>query len=218
MFFPNATYTGKNVQAGTILKEDIIAENGIIHEVSTVSQPMENIDEILRGSPSYAGFKELLDHKDNTGNYVFKTYTEVSQEVLEMFRKLRPGENIDNIYVKAYKSLTFSPLLENIYSISTNTYEPEKTGNTLFVPKNEALQNYINSRLLKYYGTPEKLPVEALQILINTHMAEGLVWPSLYQSYMTSTGEYVNGKGSAGKGFEDGGIIDKKWQATDLFT
>ena len=210
MFFPNSVYNGKNVQAGTILKEDIIAENGIIYEVSTVSQPMKNMDEILRGSTSYAGFKDLLDHKDNTGAFVFKRYTEASQEALEMFRKLRPGEDIDNIYIKLYTSLAFSPLLENVYSESTNAYEPEKTGNTLFIPKNEALKNYIDNRLLKYYGTLDKLPIEAVQILVNTHMTEGLVWPSLYKGYMASTGEYVNGRGSAGKGFEEGGIIDKK--------
>ena len=209
-FFPNSVYTGKNVQEGTILKEDIIAENGVIHEVSTVSEPLRNMDEILRDS-SYSTFKSLLEFKDTKGQNIFRKYVEAPTNWLDMFQKLRPGESIDKMYLKNYDLLAFSPILENIFSDASATYETEKTGNSLFVPKNEALQAYMQNKLLKYYGSIDKLPQDVVTTLINTQMVKGLVWPSQYQGSMTSTGEYVNGEGTYGKSFENAGITDKKF-------
>jgi len=100
-FFPNSVYTGKNVQEGYIVNEDIIAENGIIHEVSTVNEPLKNMDDILK-EPAYSAFKALLDLKDSKGQNVFLKYTETPAEWLDMFRKLRPGETIDKVYQKYY--------------------------------------------------------------------------------------------------------------------
>jgi uncharacterized surface protein with fasciclin (FAS1) repeats len=208
-FYPDVAFTGKNVQAGTIVRENITAENGIIHEVSTVSEPIKNMDEILR-DPGCSGFKSLLDFKDINGKTVFKHYTEVSATNLEMFQKMCPNENINKVYVKTYNSLAFSPLLENIYSEAIGGYASEQTGNTLFVPQNDVLHEFIQNKLLKYYGSTDQLPQEVVSTLINTHMATGLVWPALYKTGMTSTGEYVNGEGAAGKAFEEDGITDKK--------
>lgn len=208
-FYPNSVYTGKNVQEGTILKEDIIAENGIIHEVSTVSEPLRNMDDILRDS-SYSTFKSLLEFKDTKGATIYRKYIETPANWLDMFQKLRPGESMDKMYQKYYDLLAFSPILENIYSDASDTYETEKIGNSLFVPKNEALQAYMQSKLLKYYGTIENLPQDVVTTLINTQMVKGLVWPSQYRGSMNSTGEYVNGEGTYGKSFENAGITDKK--------
>lgn len=208
-FFPNSVYTGKNVQEGTILKSDIVAENGIIHEVSTVNEPLKNMDDILR-EPSYSGFKSLMEFKDNNGQNVFRKYSETPANWLDMFRKLRPGESIDKVYLKYYDLLSFSPILENIVSDASGEYETEKLGNTLFVPNNEALQEYIQNKLLKYYGNINNLPQEVISTLINTHMVKGLVWPSLYKGSFNSTGEYLNGVGTYGLSFEDAGISSKK--------
>jgi uncharacterized surface protein with fasciclin (FAS1) repeats len=210
-FFPNSQYTGVNVQSGAILKHDIAAENGIVHEVSTVNEPMKNMDDMLR-EPAYSGFKSLIDFRDINGNYFFKSYTETPAIYLGLFQKMRPNETMAKIYQKWYDNsyLAFSPLLENIYSEATGTYDSEKTGNTLVVPKNESLQNFIQSKLLKYYGSLDKLPVEVISTLINTHMISSLVWPSQYKSGINSTGEYINGAGAEGPDFNNAGITEKR--------
>lgn len=210
-FFPQSPHTGQNVQAGTIVKGNIAAENGIIHEVSTVNEPMENIDDILQ-EPASSGFKALLDYRDVNGNYFFKLYEEVSAAHLEMFQKLRPMESISKLYVKSYHPdyLAFSPLLENIYSEATGTYDSEKTGNTLIIPKNESLEDFIQRKLLKYYESLDQLPIEAISTLINTHMANGLIWPSQYKAGLNASGEYINGAGSEGVDFDNAGIREKR--------
>jgi hypothetical protein len=207
-FYPQTAFTGKNVQTGTIVQEDIRACNGIIHEVSTVNEPLDNIEHILQNS-DYQVFKSLIDHRNITGEYAFKAYADVSS-LLEKYQKMMPDETINSLYLKIYTSLAFSPVLENIYSYATETYDPEITGNTLLVPSNDVLDEFIKTRLLKYYQKIEDLPLEVIATLINTHMATDLVWPSLYESSVNSTGEFLNGEGSRGKKFDDDGILDKK--------
>jgi uncharacterized surface protein with fasciclin (FAS1) repeats len=208
-FYPNSVFTGKNVQEGTILKEDIPASNGIIHEVSTVNEPLDNIDRILKEEP-YRAFKSLIDHKNVTGEYSFKSYGETPPSFLEKYQKIMPDTVMNSLHIKYYDLLAFSPSLENIYSSATGSYDSEKNGNTLFVPRNDVLDEFIKTKLLKYYKNVDELPLEVISTLINTHMVNGLVWPSLYESTMNATGEFVNGEGSRGKKFAEAGILDKK--------
>ncbi|MDR2805598.1 MAG: fasciclin domain-containing protein [Dysgonamonadaceae bacterium] len=208
-FYPYSTFAGKNVQAGTILTEDIRTSNGIIYEVSTVSEPLDNIDRILKEEP-YKVFKSLIDHKNSTGEYAFKIYTEQSASFTEKYQKRMPDSVINAIYAKTYTSLAFSPLLENVYSEATGTYDPEKNGYTLFIPLNEVLDNFIKTKLLKYYHTVDELPLNVISTLINTHMVNGLVWPSLYESTSNASGEFLNGEGNNGKLFDEDGIVEKR--------
>jgi hypothetical protein len=209
VFYPYSTFTGKNVQAGTILQEDIRSSNGIIYEVSVVNEPLDNIDRILKEDP-YKVFKSLIDHKNATGEYAFKIYAEAPASLMEQYQKMMPDSAINAIYAKVYTSLAFSPLLENVYSVATGTYDPEKNGNTLFIPQNEVLADFIKTKLLKYYKTVDELPLDIISTLINTHMVNGLVWPSLYESTVNASGEFLNGEGSRGNKFDAAGIVEKR--------
>lgn len=218
-FYPNSTYTGKNVQAGTMLTENIMAENGIIHEVSTVNEPLKNHETLLQ-EPEYKSFKSLLDYRSpTTGKYLFKAYVELDGSLLEMFQKMLPHENINNIHFKGYSTLIgFSPILETIYLSdgTTNSNESERSGNTLLVPRNEILDEYIQNKLLKYYGSMDKLPWQVIATLINTHMVNGMVWPSLYAGSFNTEGEYINGLGLQGNDFSSDGIVDSKMASNGI--
>ncbi|MDR0811855.1 MAG: fasciclin domain-containing protein [Paludibacter sp.] len=213
-FFPNSEYTGRNVQAGTIITADIPAENGVIHEVSTVSLPLDNQAEILKRN-EFSAFKSLLEFQNPDNTYAFKDYRDVSidapQGYLDMFKKMLPNEPIDNVYVKSYSNggIALSPLAENIFNPATGNLNTESSGNTMFIPQNDVLQEYIQQRLLKYYGDINKLPSTIIETLINTHMVEGLIWPQFYKGSINYTGEYLNGTGTAGKDFDADGIISK---------
>lgn len=211
-FYPHSTYTGRNVQEGTILKSDIRAENGIIHEVSKVSEPLPNIDDILREAP-YKPFRDLLEYKvAATGDYLFKGYMELPEVLAKAFQKSLPYETIDKVYFKTYANgyLAFSPILENITDRETGLTETETNGNTLFVPDKNVLDQYINNRILQYYKDMDKLPVEVLGTLIETHMANGLIWPSKYAGALNATGEFINGTGLKGNDFHSDGILDSR--------
>jgi len=211
-FYPNSVFTGKNVDAGTILHEGINCENGMVHEVSAVSLPKKNMALTLQEAP-YSVFKSLLDFEPTPDMYAFKQYEPVESDVLETFQQMMPGVALDQLYIKSYSAsspLAFSILSENVKNPSSGSYDSESYGNTLFVPQNDVLQQYIEEKVLKYYGSLNQLPLEVIANLINTHMVNDLVWPSAYQTMKNSTGEYLNGAGQSGPSFQDDGIVDKK--------
>lgn len=220
-FFPNSTFVGGqttptgligNVFNGQIVTPNLKARNGIVHEVSVVNLPLDNMEKLLQ-KDQYAVFNSLLDFKDLSGTYVYKNYKE-DVTLTEKFKLLKPNENIQNVYVKSYntvsnQALAFSPALDAIYEGSTvNTLSD---GYTLFVPENDVLTAYINTRLLKYYHSLSELPIEAITTLINTHMSNSMIWPSQLKSAQVSTGEYANGEGAKGKTYAEFGVVDKKF-------
>jgi hypothetical protein len=122
-----------------------------------------------------------------------------------------PHEEINSLSLKYYSSvIAFSPIMENIYTAEAGADESERSGNTLFIPRNEILDDFVKNRILKYYGSMDKLPWEVVATLINTHVSNDLVWPSLYAGSLNSTGEFVNGAGLQGNDFYTDGIVDKK--------
>lgn len=221
-FFPGALFVAGlthpsgevgNVVNGRIVKPNMKARNGIAHEVSVVNLPMVNIDKVL-SDEAYSVFKSLIDYKDMSGAYLYKNYQQ-DITLTERYKILRPNANISAVYVKSYATsgpqpLSFSPAVEAIYNAGAVTTLSD--GYTLFVPENEVLTDYINNRLLRYYSSLNEIPVRAITTLINSHMANTMIWPSQLKSAQVSTGEYVNGSGSSGPAFADFGV--KKSQLT----
>lgn len=205
VFFPNVTFTGKNIQGGEIVKADMRAENGIIHEVSTVNLPLDNLADILK-KPENSLFKSLVDAKDTYGDYLFRTYIEVtSPTTLKSLQKIMPKENIEKIFIKMYVGLNYSLNLENVIDES-GRYTPEKSGYTLILPSESALNNYLQKRVLKYYTSKNELPQEIIRTLIQAHMIPSLVWPATYANTVNGNGDYLNGSGSSGLKFSESSI------------
>lgn len=170
-FFPNSTYTDFNVLAGTIKEADIIAENGIIQEVSQVSLPLVNLDQYLESNSEYSEFRKLIE--DNLVTYAFV------QSATTTYRNYT-GKN-DDVYVKFYDpTLPYSLNNENFLKQADN--DGQSDAYTLFAPDNASLEKFINEVLLKNY-TREQLPKYIFQDLLKAHMVVGAVWPSKLSSF-----------------------------------
>lgn len=218
--FFDVSYIGRNIINGEIVPlknpsdpdpasdpDGLVARNGVIHEVTKVNLPLDNMDKYLFDN-QYKVFKEnFLDFKTVSGTYAFKYYWEYAT-FTELYKKIHPELNIDKVYVKIYDPnyFFFSPALD-IYDGDLD--KTQQYGYTLFVPTNEALQEYINTKLLKYYDNIEDVPLEAIYTLVNTHMVDDMVWPSEFKTQKVSTGEFLNGEGPSGPGFDDI-VVDKK--------
>ncbi|AVR45605.1 hypothetical protein C7S20_10195 [Christiangramia fulva] len=170
-FFPDQTYTGFNVIDAQVVNADIIAENGVIDEVSRVNLPLPNFDQYLQESPQYSLFKSILEENlvsyipNNEATHTYQTYT----------------GNADQVFVKVYDpELGFSPNNENYLKESDNDAQIE--GFTMFVPTNEVLQNFIDDILLKHYPNLKALPKYVFVDFFNAHMFQTTVWPSHFSS------------------------------------
>lgn len=204
-FYPSAEYTGFNVLNSKVVEADIIAENGVIHEIDKVNLPLLNIDQYLeedsaKGTASkYSLFRKVIE--DNLITYVF------NQTATTNYSNYT-GKS-DKVYIKFYDAtLAISPNNENYLKVEDNDGQADAF--TMIVPENTAFQNFITTVLLKNYTALEKLPRYIFQDLVNAHMVQGAVWPSL-------KGNFLNGLKEDLRFDFNSNIIDKKVLSNGFF-
>ena len=179
-FYPSVEYTAFNVLDGAAKEIDIIAENGVIQEMTRVSLPLLNLDQHLEGNSKYSLFRSLLE--GNLVSYIF------NQDATTTYRNFT--KKSDNVYVKVYDpALLFSLNNENYIKQSDN--DGQSDAYTLFVPENAPLQKFIDEVLLKNYSSLDKLPKYVFEDFLKAHMVSNAVWPSKVSSYNNSLDEDV---------------------------
>jgi uncharacterized surface protein with fasciclin (FAS1) repeats len=167
-FYPNVAYSGFNILDSKVTQADIIAENGIIHEIDKVNLPLPTLEQYLEQNPKYSKFRELLENYGLV-NYIF------SQGATDTYRNFT-GKS-DNVYIKLYDpSLSFSPNNENYLKQADNDGQSDLY--TMMVPVNDTLEKFIDKVLLKKYTSLNVLPIYIFRDFINAHMVQNAVWPS----------------------------------------
>ncbi|GGA65340.1 hypothetical protein GCM10008015_02600 [Flavobacterium palustre] len=204
-FYPGKEYTGFNLFDGGVQQADIVAENGIIHEVDKVSLPPLSIGQYLeednaKGTASkYSEFYKMLE--EHLVTYVF------NQTVTTSYKNFT-GKS-DDVYIKFYNSgLTFSPNSENYLKEADN--DGQSDGFTMIAPDNTAMEPFVRDILLKHFPSVDKLPLYVFQDFINAHMVQNAVWPS-------KTASYDNGLGEDLRFDFNANIIDKKILSNGFF-
>ncbi|HEY4148531.1 MAG TPA: fasciclin domain-containing protein, partial [Chitinophagaceae bacterium] len=198
-FYPTSTYSGFNVANATVVNKDIVAENGYIDEIDRVVLPQLSIDQYLASNPQYSEFKKLFD------KYMvsFLLNNDVSNNYQLLFGKTA------NVYVKEfYPTLAYSPNNENYLKLTDN--DGQTNGYTMFVPRNDVLDAYINSVLLENYPSLDVIPTQIIVDFLNAHMWQASVWPSKF-------GVYNNTQGEPAKFDPNADIIDKQVLSNGFF-
>ncbi|WP_295772399.1 fasciclin domain-containing protein [uncultured Mucilaginibacter sp.] len=192
-------YNGFSVGDAQVVSSNIIAENGVIHEINRVLMPLPSIDQYLNGNTQYSLFKSLFD------KYMVSYI--VSPEAT--------AKNLENtgiqkdIYVKLYDAgLAYSPNNENYLKLDDNDGQME--GYSMFAPTNTALNDYINNVLLEYYPSLDALPKEIMYDFLNAHMFSTTVWPSKFAST-------TNGQGQGALFNPAADVVDKKLLSNGVF-
>ncbi|MEI7504637.1 MAG: fasciclin domain-containing protein, partial [Paludibacter sp.] len=196
IFYPTA-YTGQNVQSASILQKDMVAENGVAHEVNQVLEPLPTLERLL-DDPNYTSFKALINKTGTTGEPFYITYS-YNKVLTDFFKLSMPTQNIDEVYLKFYTGVAVNL---NGERYGTTIKQAEQGGFTLFAPSNIAIQKFYNDKLKDYY--PQGISTVSKEILgyfINAQMIDELVWPGDYMGSMNSLGEFLNGKGARGDAF-----------------
>lgn len=208
-FFPNSTFTSKNVGPATITEEDIVAENGVIHIIDKVLVPPLSIDQYVNAKSDYSVFKSLLD------KYV--SYS-INADISHRYQVLT-GKG-DNVYVKNYSTLlAYSPNNENYLKADAN--DAQAGMYSIFAPTDQAVEAYAKV-LLKYYGKVLRagtykdqlnelyqLRPDIIRDFINSHLFVNGVWPSKF----TTTTNYL---GEATK-LSKSDVVDKQLLSNGIF-
>lgn len=197
IFYPT-TYTGENIQNARLVKKDMYSENGVVHEIDMVLEPLPNIENLLN-DPDYSLFKAMINKAGTTGEPYFITY-QYNKELTKYIQEAYPDKNIDEVYIKYYSGLAVNI---NGERYGTNDKQAEQGGYTLFAPNNAAVMKFYNERLKDYFPDGvETLPKDVLGYFINAQMIDELVWPGDFKGSMNSQGEFFNGKGNRGDAFD----------------
>lgn len=190
LFFPKSTYTGFNVLGGSVDKENIIAENGVIHEVNQVTLPLPSIDQQLEidaesTNSKYSSFSSLFNFK--FGDKAIIEYP--SNQIVTTAYYNFTGKT-DDVKIKLYNfNLIFAPNNENFLKLEDN--DGQKDCFTLFVPDNDAMAKFEKEVLLKKYTSKTQLPIDVIIDFVNSHMVPLTVWPSKIESAKNGLDEDV---------------------------
>ncbi|MES2279016.1 MAG: fasciclin domain-containing protein [Bacteroidota bacterium] len=177
-FFPASTYTGFNVANAAVLNKDILAENGVIHEIDQVVLPLPSVEQKMASNTQYSVFKSLYDQ------YMVSYASDVNYT--RQYNTVSGKTN--TVYVKKYSNLLiYAPGNENFVKVEDN--DGQRDGYTMFAPTNAVLTPYINNVILEFYGTLANLPSNIIADLLNAHMFQTTVWPSKFATSSNSSGE-----------------------------
>lgn len=173
-FYPNSTFTGFNVCNATVINKDIIASNGIIHEIDKVITPLQNFDQYIRNNPNYSEFRKLMD-----------SLAYYSANVNLTHANFVATGSTDSVYIKSYDGrLAFSINSENYQNPLMGGYintASQASGWTMVVPTNAALNAY-RAKILSKFGNSffKGAPNSVVADFINSLMWPTNVWPSQF--------------------------------------
>src|SRR4029079_6195140 len=76
---------------------------------------------------------------------------------------------------------------ENYFKLQDN--DAQQNGWSLLVPKNDSLLEYERRIAAEGYGSLDKMPIQIIADLINSHMWQSTLWPSKFNSTYNFLGE-----------------------------
>jgi uncharacterized surface protein with fasciclin (FAS1) repeats len=167
-FYPGSTFSGFNVCGASVVNKDIIASNGIIHEINRVILPLSSFDQYIATNPNYSDFRKLMDSVAFYGASVTLTHANY----------VATGST-DSVYIKSYDGrLAFSLNNENYTFALTAS---QAAGYSMVVPTNTALNAY-RAKILSKFGNSffKGAPASVIADFINSLMWPSNLWPSQF--------------------------------------
>ena len=185
-------YNDAHIMGVKIIKRDITCKNGYLNVLQSVLVPPVNMAEYINNNTNTTLFSKLMER-------FCAPYPDAANTVL--YRQLNPGF-ADSIYVKRYfarqsgapgslnnrlpngQSINTDMLLPfdpgwNSYARTTSGYALQSDVAAMFVPTNEAMNNYFNSPegavLKDRFKTWDSVPTDVLPLFIKRHMRTSLI-------------------------------------------
>lgn len=174
-FYPNSTWTGDdgfNVSNASVKEYGIIANNGYIHTVKQVVEPLETIHTELAASGDYSTFLSLYDASG---------YYEANDELTESYAA---AYGVDTLY--QYKhALNGLPNIACEWAVDDmiNFNYLTRVSYTVFAPSNAAIDDFFN-RFWKVggYTSLDEVDKLAMNSLVRSYICNGtMIFPQLLE-------------------------------------
>jgi uncharacterized surface protein with fasciclin (FAS1) repeats len=204
-----------NVGPATIVGAQHLAENGVFYELNKVVDLNPSMYYALKSDTLHQGFFDLMNYQlPNNGTLYFKFFTEIDQ-VTEQYKQLYPDLSFDDLWIRGY-SMPVDPVAEAWSGDGLSSDISQENGGTIFVPSDAAIEEFKNTRLLRYYNSLEEVPYSGLFAFMYAQMTKTLVWPSYLNSKTNSLGEYLTGATGTNLTTAEMGITDMKMTSNGI--
>ncbi len=207
-FYFNRIYEPGNVYfAGAkIIEADVFAENGFIHIIDKVVNPMLSAKELLEKEVPGESYKLFME-------MVYWHYPDFEPNITATFNQpeVRFGGLVDTLWDLNYTKLAFDLHSERIYSLNQTIIRH----NGLFAPTDDAFRKFIDGTLTAKSGFPhwtdqKSLPPDIVEIIIAQNFKTSPIFPSKnqYQEIFKKGNRYHQ---------EEEGIIRKEFGSNCTF-
>ncbi|MCF8224910.1 MAG: fasciclin domain-containing protein [Bacteroidales bacterium] len=181
-YFKRVFERGNVYYAGArILQADIFAENGFVHIIDRVVNPMLNAKELLERELPGETYKLFLE-------LVYWYYPDFSPNMPATNNQpsVRLGGVVDTLWDLNFSDLAFDLQKERTGYEGPNTNETLVIHNGLFVPTDDAFREFIDGILTDKSGYPhwsdyKSLPQDVVGIIIPPHFKSVPIYPSKNQ-------------------------------------
>lgn len=182
-FYFNRVYERGNTYfaEARIIQNDILAENGFVHIIDRVVNPMLNAKELLEKDIPDESYKLFLE-------LVYWYYPTFVPNMTATYNQpaVRHGGLIDTLWDVNYAELKFDLHKERIGFHDPITNETLVRHNGLFAPTDDAFKEFIDNILTVKSGFPHwpdsrSLPQDIVDIVVSQHFKSSPMYPSTNQ-------------------------------------
>jgi uncharacterized surface protein with fasciclin (FAS1) repeats len=191
-----------------IVTKDIFAENGFVHVIDRVVEPLENAYQVLSKKDGVYAYDKFLDLVNTFPEVVYnedKTYDQPGAD---------QGLAVDSLFDITYPDLTFSIVNEKTLP-PRGTYVPNPTiryQHGLVAPTNAAFDEFVNTYLVGpgRWGSIAQAPRHIRKMIVNSQMANGPLYPSNFER------GFLNGDNDLME-LDQSTIVEKKYASNCTF-
>ena len=200
VYYVNAKITGG----------DIFAENGFVHIIDRVVEPLENAYQILSkatGTYKYNKFLDLVNTFPEVYYNEDKTYDQPGADL---------GYAVDSLFDISYPDLTFAIVNEKTLAPKGVSGLPSNVTiryhHGLVAPTNEAMDAFVSTYLTGpgRWGSLAQTPSHIRKMIINSQMASGPLYPSNFER------GFLNGENDLME-VDQSTIVEKKYASNSTF-
>ena len=193
-FYFDRDYEPGNVYyAGAkIIQADIIAENGFVHVIDRVVNPMLNAKELLNREIPGESYKFFLEMA-----YWYYPSFDANMTATENQPEIRMGGQADTLWDLNYNGLAFDLQKENIGYEGSGTNETLVRHNGFFAPTDDPFKKFIDGTLTANSGYPhwhdyKSLPIDVVDFIISQNIKSSPIFPSTtqYKGVFMSNGRF----------------------------
>lgn len=183
LFYPKSTWTGENgfmVSNASVKEYGILANNGYIHTLSQVIEPLETIYTELEKEDDYSIFKSLYEAIGD-GQYIRND---------DLTKNYAAAYGVDSLY-----QFQFNNYPDIALEWPTTTYSDFVTltrqSHTIFAPNNTTITKFFNEFWkIGGYSSISEVDASAITAMVsNLYMSGSMVFPDEMKAYAEKEGE-----------------------------